>query len=391
MALRRLVGLVVLALFMPLLAPLSGAQPASAARLSATTLEALVTYPGFFHLKNIAVRGVVEVKGDQARLIPQGGVERGVRLAFSSSELPAEGPTEVRGLFWDVGRLSPEEPQAGGFDIKRYTESLFGERWPARGELLTILVSSTTPVPTPPTAPRLRHLALDPERYEGQVVTVRGQFSGRNLLGDLPQAPRISRFDFVVRSAGAAVWVTGLEPKGKGWKLGLDTKLDTNTWLEVKGTLRRGNGLVWLEATNLNQAKPEDDVATDVGATPVVPPAPPPEVTFSLPSGDETDVSSTITVRFQVTRDLDPETLKGNITATYLGDAAATPIPLKATFDRAARVLEVAFEKPLERFRTVVLDLTDRVKGTDGQPLKPHRLTFSVGGNDLGGTTDERR
>ena len=36
-----------------------------------------------------------------------------------------------------------------------------------------------------------------------------GQFAGRNLLGDLPDAPAQSQWDFVLRSADAAIWVTG--------------------------------------------------------------------------------------------------------------------------------------------------------------------------------------
>jgi hypothetical protein len=43
-------------------------------------------------------------------------------------------------------------------------------------------------------------------------------------------------------------------------------------------------------------------------------------------------------------------------------------------------VLEVHFAKPLERFRTVKVELLDTIHGTDGQPLKPWTLSFSVGG-----------
>jgi hypothetical protein len=36
---------------------------------------------------------------------------------------------------------------------------------------------------------------------------ITGQFYGRNLNGDLPDAPRQSRYDFV-RSARPSIWVT---------------------------------------------------------------------------------------------------------------------------------------------------------------------------------------
>ena len=46
-----------------------------------------------------------------------------------------------------------------------------------------------------------------------------GQFGGRNLLGDLPDSPGQSRWDFVLRSADAAIWVTNLRPRGKDFEL----------------------------------------------------------------------------------------------------------------------------------------------------------------------------
>ena len=46
----------------------------------------------------------------------------------------------------------------------------------------------------------------------------------------------------------------------------------------------------------------------------------------------------------------------------------------------ANRVLEIKFTKPLDRFRTLKVDLLDGIIGTDGQPLKPWTLTFMLGG-----------
>jgi hypothetical protein len=50
-------------------------------------------------------------------------------------------------------------------------------------------------------------------------------------------------------------------------------------------------------------------------------------------------------------------------------------------YSAANRVLEVKFTKPLERFRTLKLDLVEGIMGTDGQPLKPWTLSFSLGGS----------
>jgi len=49
-------------------------------------------------------------------------------------------------------------------------------------------------------------------------------------------------------------------------------------------------------------------------------------------------------------------------------------------YSPANRVLEIKFTKPLERFRTLKLDLLDGIIGTDGQPLKAWTLSFSLGG-----------
>ena len=71
-------------------------------------------------------------------------------------------------------------------------------------------------------------------------MSVTGQFAGRNLLGDLPDAPAISRYDFVVRSADAAIWVTNLRPRGKDFELALDARIDTGRWVQLRACCSRG-------------------------------------------------------------------------------------------------------------------------------------------------------
>ena len=103
----------------------------------------------------------------------------------------------------------------------------------------------------PPPAPSIRAIVLNPSRYLDQKVTITGQYSGRNLLGDLPDAPAKSRYDFVLRSADAAIWVINMRPKpgeGKEFELALDSRIDTGRWLQVRGTMQQGRGLQWLDA-----------------------------------------------------------------------------------------------------------------------------------------------
>ena len=194
---------------------------------------------------------------------------------------------------------------------------------------------------------------LNPSRYLDQKVTITGQFSGRNLLGEMPDAPGKSRYDFVLRSTDAAIWVTNMRPKvkdanGKDFELGLDARIDTGRWLTLRGTVQQARGLLLLdaEAGSLALAKPPTETQTE--EEPIrVPAGPPPEVIFSAPTQDETDVLQTTTVRIQFSRDIDQATLKGRIKPHYLESQSAErgePVTPTADFTfqyaPANRVLE---------------------------------------------------
>jgi len=97
-------------------------------------------------------------------------------------------------------------------------------------------------------------------------------------------------------------------------------------------------------------------------------------------------VPQSTSVRTQFSRDLDPATLKDHITVNYLlAEAQAngeppTPDP-EFTYEYrvAPRVLEIKFRVPLERYRTVKVNLLDGIKGTDRQALVPWTLSFITG------------
>ena len=111
--------------------------------------------------------------------------------------------------------------------------------------------------------------------------------------------------------------------------------------------------------------------------------APPPEVLFSLPTQDETEVSPTTTIRVQFSRDLNATTLKGHVRVGYrrAGSTDAEPASeFGIQYNALGRVLEIKFTKALEPFRTISVQLLEGILGTDGQPLKPWTLIFSLGG-----------
>ena len=108
---------------------------------------------------------------------------------------------------------------------------------------------------------------------------------------------------------------------------------------------------------------------------------------FSTPIEDESDVSLGTSVRIQFSRDLDPSSIKGHVRVKYTeaetalrGEPVTPPIEFTTQYNGANRVLEIRFGGPLERFRTVQVELLEGILGTDKQPLKPWALMFLTGG-----------
>jgi len=238
-------------------------------------------------------------------------------------------------------------------------------------------------------APSTRALALDPWRYEGQRVTVRGQFRGRNLYGDVPQAPAAaseSKGEFVLRSADAAIWVLGKRPRGRGFALDPESRIDTKRWLEVSGPVHQARGLVWVAADEITEVAAEkEQVSVEAAPAPTLIP---PEVRFSVPVDGETDVPLSTRVRIQFSRDIDPASFKGHVRISYVGGESVErgePQPPAITaeprYDPGSRVLDIGFTTPLQRFRTMKVELLEGIVGTDGAPLQPWTLTFSLGGS----------
>jgi hypothetical protein len=367
-----------LPLFVLILAATVSAQPATR---RATNLAALSAYPTFYHLRPIVVVGKVTLEDDGQLRVSSDGASLHV---ISKGPAP-DGLDEIRGEFWDVGRMKADDPRLSGYDIKAIFKFDPDAAWPRPGQV-TAVVASAVAAAVPPAAPNVRNIVLYPSRYVDQQVTVIGQFGGRNLLGDLPDAPAQSRYDFVLRSADAAVWVVNMRPRGKDFELALDARIDTGRWLEVSGTLRTGRGLQWLDATagSLRLTRAPRDPTED--AQILVPPGAPPEVIFSAPTADETDVALSSSVRVQFSRDIDPATFKNRVGVKYSdaqakerGEPATSNLEFTTQYLPGTRVLEIRFRAPFERFRAITVDLQEGILGTDRQALKPWTLAFQTG------------
>jgi hypothetical protein len=348
---------------------------AQAASRRLTTIEALRQFPGYFHLQTVLLRG--EFAEDRSRVsLRAGDHEIGVLLNKVST---MTGPVEVRGQLIDVGRLEASDPRLAGYEGAKDSD-----RWPRPGEELLLSITGVTTSPPSP-ASSVRALALEPWRFEGQSVSVIGQFRGRNLFGDLPGAPAKSNYDFVLRAADGAVWVTGLRPRGKGFDLSVDARVDTNQWLQVTGVVRRDRGLVLIDAKTLIAAKPPA-AASPAEEEPALPQVDlqPVEVVFSSPTEGDIDVPVSEPVRIQFSRGLNPGTLSGHIRIAYLTAPRTaeptSPIETQSSYDAGTRAVQIKFVRPLDRFRTVRVEILDGIKAFDGADVKPWALMFTTGG-----------
>lgn len=346
----------------------------------ATTITALRAYPGFYHQQTVMVIGEVRGVEDRATI---GNEDGAIKLV--ARETPREGRVEARGQLLDIGRLSQDDPRLIPFNLIERIRTHYQDRWPKPGEELMLLLGGTAPPPTATSAvnPPLRAVAMEPTRFEGQKVSIVGQFRGRNLFGDLPEAPAQNRYQFVLRSSDAALWVMGVQPKGKTFNFDVNRRLDSGRWVKVEGTVRTAKGLTWLEGTSIELAPtPEETTEVEID----LPPPPPVEILFTAPAEGEADVQPAERIRMQLSRDLNPDTLKDNVRLTYAGPAsnesAASPATIAFTtnYTKENRALEIRPTEPLERFRSVKLEILEGVKGTDGGAMLPFTLTFMTGG-----------
>jgi len=334
------------------------------------TVASLRQFPGYYHLQNVLVHGEF-VEGP--RVLLRGG-ERDIPVLLGDAKATT-GLAEVRGQLIDVGRLDPTDPRLAAYDGARDPE-----HWPRPGEELVLNITGVAEAQLATTA-SVRGLALQPWRFEGQMVTVVGQFRGRNLFGDSPSAPAKSRYDFVLRSADAAVWVTDLRPRGRGFDLSVDARVDTGRWLQVTGMVSQDRGLVTIAGTAVTTAAAPETVPVEEEVAPP-PPLETAEVVFSSPYEGETDVPVGSSVRIQFSRGIDPKSIEGQIRASYVGGPpeGAPPLEFQHAYDLGTRAIELKFAQPFERFRTLRIELLEGLKAFDGAPVKPLTITFSAGG-----------
>ena len=344
-------------------------------RYMPTTLAALDAYPSFFHRQPVVVRATPE--GDLRDVFVSDG-ERRLRALYVAPPVADERDVlEIEGTFWDVGRLQPDDPRVADHGIATMSERLLGKPWPSTGELRLLIADDTQRVDAPD-GTTIRTISLEPDRYRDRTVTVTGRFRARNLFGDLPEAPGNTRDDFVLRSGDAAIWIVGMEPKGDGFDFDVMARVDTNRWLQVTGVVGGGNRLATIEAESLAMVDRPAPVA-DRREAPRPEQRLPSEVIFSAPTQDDTGVAVDAIVRFQFSRDMNPDSFAGNVRAAYVGTDGA--LDLTAEYRPRNRVLNVQLAEPLLPYRPVAVTLGDGIEAVDGAALVPYTLRFATGGS----------
>lgn len=344
---------------------------------TATTSAMLLEFPFFFHGKQVVVRQPVTTEREVTRL-----ADTAKPIFVFWRERPARSDGEVRGEFWDLGRIDESDSRFSAYDFRGLIETINQGRWPGREQLFVIVGATMMESPLPATA-TLRSIALAPEAHEGRGVTLVGRFKGRNLYGDLPESLGKSKWDFVLQSADGAVWVSGLRPRARDLDLDPGARVDTGKWVEVTGTVRRDADAVWIEGTAIRAAAAPVETPVEINV-PTVRKEPAPEVIFSAPIQDDTDVERTARVRIQFSRDMIGRSFRDAVRVTYATPAAPgkpgpAPPAFTLSYSEGSRSLEIDFKEPLARFQVVKVELLDGITAVDRQPLAPWTLTFLTG------------
>src|SRR5262249_39288845 len=220
-----------LAIALAACASVADAQPQTR---RATNIAALLAYPGYYHGRPIVIVGKVSLEKDQLRVADD--ADHSLHLIFKGGNAP-DGLDEIRGEYWDLGRMKPDDPRLSAFDLRAMFKFDPDGAWPRPGDVTAIVATAVSPAPAAP-QPAVRAIVLNANGFLDEKVGITGQYSGRNLLGDLPDAPAKSRYDFVLRSADSALWVINMRPKmkdanGRDIELGLDARIDTGRWLSI--------------------------------------------------------------------------------------------------------------------------------------------------------------
>lgn len=308
-----------------------------------------------------------------------GGGRRSYLLREGGARVYVQPVADVAGNFnFDAARLLGGQLQVVGLFTRSGQPSQSGTRgvagvigfWRYLGPRKE---PSNTEIEAP--ALSLEALLTTPERRDGQLVRVVGQFRGRNLYGDLPAKSERSRSDWVIKDDLYAVWVTGKKPKGSGWELDPGLKRDTGRWIEVVGRVQASAGVVYLDAVKVSLGKaPTPAAQAKAPEPPPERPKKPPVVVFALPLDGEREVPTTSRFVVQFSKDMDEESFKGHVQLRYAGRVRPGDKGFEGTilsYDGGRRALTVDPGDTLRPGRQIELLLLPGISDIEGLSLTP--------------------
>src|SRR5471032_301178 len=124
-------------LFTLIAAATLSAQPVSR---RATNLAEVLAYPGFYNGRPIVLVGKVELSKEGILTVSDDAGS--VHLLFKGNA--PDGLDEVRGEFWDVGRMKPEDPRLSTYDLQATFKIDPKGAWPRPGEVTAIVATAVT-------------------------------------------------------------------------------------------------------------------------------------------------------------------------------------------------------------------------------------------------------
>lgn len=352
---------------------------------------------------------VVDVSVDNLLQMPETYLGKAVRTRGQLEFLPSVGQLQyaLRGTFGGHLRLIAV-PDAQ-FDWEQLARQWTGRevevtggveagRDPQSGQSSVYLLIWAFLGPPDEKAPRrdvpevtLEDLVTKAGQFDGKTVTVRGQFRGANLFGDLPSASRERSSDWVIKEELFAAWVTGRKAKGPGWDLDAGLRRDTGKWLQVTGRVAVSGGIVRIHASEVVLSKARAELAADAAkAEPAPPPPPrprkPPVVVFSLPLDGERDVPQDTVFQVQFSHDMDEKSFRDRVLFRYAGRPRPGDNALDAvrvTYEGGLRVLKVDPGDLLRPGRVVEIVLLPGIVDLDGKALEPRPDARAGPGTDL--------
>ena len=104
----------------------------------ATNISALAAFPVFYHGRSVLIVGTVETQNDGQVRVSDGTAS--LRVVFKGSA--PDGNDEIRGEFWDLGRMKSDDPRLVSIDLRRTFGVDPEGAWPRAGEATALMATA---------------------------------------------------------------------------------------------------------------------------------------------------------------------------------------------------------------------------------------------------------